>query len=919
MPAATSPYQNNDYQAVSTYRPYQLPINDIFKASTALNQFWEMGAERVKSVYDNALGLNLVTDENRAVRDQFMQQAEKQLTKLSSMDLSDPSVQRQGIGIFSPLLKDENIIGEDYVVNHLSKELNLGQSFRTRDDGKGYNPLSIENLQYEKSFLNGPLNKRDGWKSLYQNLSTYTPNYDTAAEMKKITDVVKANELKQAKLDGKDWYITEINQKGISKDKILAAIEEFGSPQLKAQMRVEGRNTYYKHLASNPLGADGYFQGVASNLMGSKIADLRSQKAELEYQNYLIPEDKDNKTKKDAFVSAINTIQKSITDLETNQLPKFVAEFTGLGDLNKLSSNLSKVEQLWQSASMHQMAPVLAWESSSQEIKPNSAKIAQENLALAYERLNQGYAELGEDVRWHNMQYQADLLKNTSKGTTTGTGDDLFGGSSGGDGTSSLSVPGVMNDPSKRKILEKARAEAIQKLENHDENVRESAISNLLGGNSWISIQKNIQDSRPIGVNKALTTNEIDAAAKYFKAFSDKFAGKNVPGVYVSTGSEEDFKRSIEKMDVGTFKRMMGNMSKYDTEFTSEIIGKLAKEKGEDKAASFKATINKNLRDQTNFNEQILTEQVPALGPLANLFDNGGSVALTDEAIKKAWLRGQNSPLLKVSRRAGTVYGLHPGMDYTPYATSGGDSPMSLEEFTKVVRERTDPIFFKTVAEFNPRMKTYTFGEGKDEDPQKLQKLQRLKNIVTSANTEVHKDVSKVLDFISSREKQVKGYNLYSPAAGESLPSVEIIMEPTSKEDKEEWESIKNVRIPVVTANKEWQMKGNPSGNFRYRGALLAVTPVNTAEKGSITITNESVDAGRIDPIVNVKDVYAIVNGEKRPITPDEVTIMLRNQFGKMPLGTILETYPDEVNTFLAAFAIRVELANKEAKEKLKK
>ena len=95
MPA-TSPYSGNDYQAVSNFRPYELPVNDIFKAISAQNQFWDAGAARVKSYYDKGLNLDLTLEENRKIRDQFMKDAEKEMIKLSTMDLADPSVQRKG-------------------------------------------------------------------------------------------------------------------------------------------------------------------------------------------------------------------------------------------------------------------------------------------------------------------------------------------------------------------------------------------------------------------------------------------------------------------------------------------------------------------------------------------------------------------------------------------------------------------------------------------------------------------------------------------------------------------------------------------------------------------------------------------------------------------------------------------------------
>lgn len=94
MPSS-SPYQNNDYQAANSFRPYKLPINDIFKASTAVNLYWDEGARIVKNAYENALNLSLTSDQNKDFRDQYIKEAEKKMSQLSSKDLSDPSVQRQ--------------------------------------------------------------------------------------------------------------------------------------------------------------------------------------------------------------------------------------------------------------------------------------------------------------------------------------------------------------------------------------------------------------------------------------------------------------------------------------------------------------------------------------------------------------------------------------------------------------------------------------------------------------------------------------------------------------------------------------------------------------------------------------------------------------------------------------------------------
>src|SRR3982750_3617678 len=108
MPA-TSPYQNNDYQAANSFRPYRLPINDIFKANVAIDAMWDRGAERVDRTINQALELKLRSTDNKDVRDQFMKDAENSIVKLSSMNLADGSVQRQGINIFTPLFQDQTI------------------------------------------------------------------------------------------------------------------------------------------------------------------------------------------------------------------------------------------------------------------------------------------------------------------------------------------------------------------------------------------------------------------------------------------------------------------------------------------------------------------------------------------------------------------------------------------------------------------------------------------------------------------------------------------------------------------------------------------------------------------------------------------------------------------------------------------
>lgn len=195
------------------------------------------------------------------------------------------------------------------------------------------------------------------------------PYYDGTAELKKITDLVKAKEIEEAKAKG-EWYIWKQSIKGCFKRKTSSSYSRNGIvPQLKAQMRVEGRNTFYKVLKSNPEAVDGYFQGVATSLFTQKINDMKNNRKEVEYNASIVPNTPENTKLKKSYEDALVSIDKQIETLQNEEMPKAVAEYSNLSNLDYLSANLSKVERLWESAKISQLAPQLAWESSTQGLK----------------------------------------------------------------------------------------------------------------------------------------------------------------------------------------------------------------------------------------------------------------------------------------------------------------------------------------------------------------------------------------------------------------------------------------------------------------------------------------------------------------------------------------------------------------------
>lgn len=283
--AATSPYSANDYQAVSNFRPYELPINDIFKAISAQNQFWDAGAARVKSVYDNALGLKLSKEQNQEIRRKYMEDAEKQLSKLSTMDLGDPSVQRKGFALFKPLFKDEGILFDDLATRHYEKVRNDALTYRNKDNGKQYSDINTQYaMQGYKEFLASP--DRMAGKSAYENRREYEPFYDYTEDFAKALKDCPASSIEtQSPMYGKDnamtGYMVNTYVKSRSTAQAKGCLEANLNPKAARQLQIEGSVNYKNNpdvLASDTAT---YLSGVSANL-SEKLQSIHAKRAALQ-------------------------------------------------------------------------------------------------------------------------------------------------------------------------------------------------------------------------------------------------------------------------------------------------------------------------------------------------------------------------------------------------------------------------------------------------------------------------------------------------------------------------------------------------------------------------------------------------------------------------------------------------------------
>lgn len=382
---ATSPYSANDYSAVSNFRPYELPVNDIFKAISAQNQFWDAGAARVKSYYDKGLNLDLTLEENRKIRDQFMKDAEKEMIKLSTMDLADPSVQRKGMSIMSPLFKDKAILYDDQLTRVKKQIFSEADSYRTKKltpngiEGEGF---SQKNLAYAldgfEEFNEKTARDENVLKGLYGKLANkkYIPQYDMTREFTKIINNCKgSSEFKQDVADGNYLYFDVSSKEGATSSEMTNCFMMGMSPMAKQQLSIDGW-AYYKS-SSNP------YTDLANDHYNMKVGPYKERKEAIEATIKGI-EDKTVKTDEDKknIANLKKVLEAAASDYDEAEI-----EFKNMTSDNGLEYAKSNFQSLAGSIYMNRflknVGETYKNDNVTRKLIPNAAGIAQFN---AHER-----------------------------------------------------------------------------------------------------------------------------------------------------------------------------------------------------------------------------------------------------------------------------------------------------------------------------------------------------------------------------------------------------------------------------------------------------------------------------------------------------------------------------------------------------
>lgn len=251
MPTA-SYQQPNDYNLVKDIRPFDMPYASYMQEIATKGQYFKIGADRVKSVYDQAAGLDPQYTQGREYLKGFMEQANQNLQKLNKSDLSIMDNAQQAVRVFKPLFDIDNpmnaaLLKDSQLNEHYKKQQKLSEMYRSKDGGKEWNmnnELYYRDAQakYLQDAQNGDYSTID---ENYQKRKSFVPYYDYKKEIADIVDSCKGQSIENQDISSfNSGYLEDYATKGCDPKRLALAFQTSLSDRAKQQMHIDGYVTY---------------------------------------------------------------------------------------------------------------------------------------------------------------------------------------------------------------------------------------------------------------------------------------------------------------------------------------------------------------------------------------------------------------------------------------------------------------------------------------------------------------------------------------------------------------------------------------------------------------------------------------------------------------------------------------------------
>lgn len=255
-------YQGN-YDAQSyQVNPYQAPAQEMVQAIATRQNYWDSAATSVKNAYQNYLNLDLTRQDNHEQLNQLMTGVNQQLKQVTQTDLSLGENYGKALSIFDPIIKNDNIMGDNAITRHYKDQFQVAQSYRIKDNGKGYSDTNVRDLSnHLQDFAADP--NAANWRQHYSTRSFYTPYTDVAAEIRQVgkdfkPDVTSLTTPMYLDANGhptsaggtQSGYMLNQTDKSIIASQYRAFLDAHLSDKAKNQLAIDGRVKYHDQIGA---------------------------------------------------------------------------------------------------------------------------------------------------------------------------------------------------------------------------------------------------------------------------------------------------------------------------------------------------------------------------------------------------------------------------------------------------------------------------------------------------------------------------------------------------------------------------------------------------------------------------------------------------------------------------------------------
>lgn len=841
--------------------PVIAPADQILGELQVHQGLYGMGAAQVKSAQSAYGSLALTNSQNQSALDTLNKQANEELKTASLRDMSIGQNREAALGVFDPIVKDSNIMGDHALTQYWGKQRSSAEGDRVTNGGKAYNKSAVDAINMQQQlFANSD---KSTWKQFYANKESYNSYYDKTAEMASLQKMFKTDVIEKDEQHGA--YIATTKNSSWYKDKWQQFVEANASPQLKSQLGLEARAEYYRDmLTMDKTQMVDKYTGLRNSLIDKQQTVDKENLLNVYTSLSAFTDSKDNAPLRAHLLAQKDYLEKAY--LNKDQMKRNPLEGRdAIGDVNSLSAGTRIAEQLAQYKYFDRVGDAFAHQEIKQTIKPDYAYLSLTKIREESRQFNLRQGETNrhnrvtevETGRHNKADEQIGLLKaiNTGRGKAgkngTGTGDEDDDTTDPTNRTGNLENANDLGANSNPTDVQKQGQTVLEKLNDNTkeyEAVADVSLRNIFSNQFISSIDELLKDPK----NQNLTLRDLPDPTKaadgsggisnrvaQFLAGSQSIidtSNPNVTRVIDNPGAAYGLKltevRQMMKDAVlhpEVFKTGLEAIKKNDPSIDSYKLAtdlELAKQKIDGRHAQVTNNAIPLLRNSLGKYSKYFEESYFAKGKIPTAADIKSVVdSIPDSGLDKELTSNSN---LTTGDRFSRLFG-------------SSLSDVAKERLTDNITKGIYGTLGNSRVATNTQYRIYSPDKGDAEkDPDfKANMLHLIEGAETATKGNGGPKVDAILQYAKNNPGMVEGLRMNTVSMGSDQPTMEITFKAPKRATDKVPES--GVKIPTTNANRSfYNAISDDRTDLLNNGSLKFQADYADGTKSNLSIYNES-------------------------------------------------------------------------------